>query len=117
MAEDTQNFQTDTKMVVQFDKTRGLWNWRVISRGTTSIGGTLPKTVWGDGYTETIVSASKLAAYKMKEVVGSDAVGVGITFHTTDSGMIRVGVSSLGPTGFTGGRGQYLTAERFTKGS
>ena len=116
MAVDARNFQTDTKMVVQFDKTRGLWNWKVITAGTTSIGGTLPKTEHG-GYTETIVTASKLAAYKMKEVVGPDVVGSGITFHTTDSGVIRVGISTLGPTGFMGGRGQYATMEKFTKGS
>ena len=116
MAVDAQNFQTDTKMVVQFDKTRGLWNWKVITAGTTSIGGTLPKSEQG-GYSETIVTASKLAAYKMKEVVGSSVVGTGITFHTTDSGVIRVGVSSLGPSGFMGGKGSYATVERFSKGS
>ena len=116
MAVDAQNFQTDTKMVVQFDKGRGLWNWKVITAGTTSIGGTLPKTETG-GYTETIVTASKYAAYKMKEVVGPSVVGTAITFHTTDSGVIRVGVSTLGPTGFMGGKGQYATMEKFKKGS
>lgn len=116
MAADVQNFQTDTKFQVDFDKGRGLWKWAVITAGTVSIGGTHPKVVV-TGYSESMITAIKYATYKMKETIGDSVVGTGITFHTTDAGIIRVGVSSLGPTGFTGGRGQYLTAERFTKGS
>lgn len=116
MAADVQNFQTDTKFQVEFDKGRGLWKWLVITAGTVSIGGTHPK-VEVTGYSESMITAIKLATYKMKETIGESVVGTGITFHTTDAGAIRVGLSTLSPIGFTGGRGQYLTAERFTKGS
>ena len=111
-----QNFQTDTKLRVAFDSSRGLWKWSVVTSGTVSIGGTEPR-VETNGYSESMITAVKTGAYKMRTVIGDGVIGTGVTFHTNDAGVIRLGISTLSPLGYTGGRGSSITVERFSKGS
>ncbi len=116
---DARNFATDTKLVVRWDASEGkvgLWEWAVITAGTVGVGGSLPQLRVA-GHQTSLINALDKGKQKMLQAVPIDVIGAGTTFHTTKAGVIRTGISTLGPTGFVGGRGAWLTTEKFTKNS
>tara|TARA_B100001996_G_scaffold95802_1_gene71773 strand:+ start:159 stop:530 length:372 start_codon:yes stop_codon:yes gene_type:complete len=118
MAIDARNFATDTKLVVQWDTTAtpSQWEWQVVTQGTVGIGGSLPNLFQSGNATSLKVAIDK-GTEKMLQAVPLDVIGAGTTFHRTAAGVIRTGISTLGPTGFVGGRGAWLTTEKYTKNS
>ncbi len=62
-------------------------------------------------------SSENLNLDKLQKDISSEIVviGAGTTLHRTAAGVIRTGISTLGPTGFVGGRGGWLVTERFKK--
>ena len=112
---DARNFATDTKLVVMWDASEGkvgLWKWEVLTKGTVSIGGTLTG-INTTGHAGSLKVAIDKGAEKMMQWVPIDVIGAGTTFHRTKAGVIRCGVSTLGPTGFVGARGGWLVTEKF----
>tara|TARA_B100000902_G_scaffold104236_1_gene106469 strand:+ start:2072 stop:2455 length:384 start_codon:yes stop_codon:yes gene_type:complete len=114
MAIDARNFATDTKLVVQWDTTAtpSQWEWQVVTQGTVGIGGTLPNLFQSGNATSLKVAIDK-GTEKMLQAVPIDVIGAGTTFHRTAAGVIRTGISTLGPTGFVGARGGWLVQEQF----
>ena len=114
MAIDARNFATDTKLVVQWDTTAtpSQWVWQVVTQGTVGIGGTLPNLFQSGNATSLKVAIDK-GTEKMLQAVPIDVIGAGTTFHRTAAGVIRTGISTLGPTGFVGARGGWLVQEQF----
>ena len=114
MAIDARNFATDTKLIVKWDTTAtpSQWEWVVVTQGTIGIGGTLHDLQSSGNATSLKVAIDK-GAEKMLQAVPIDVIGAGTTFHRTAAGVIRTGISTLGPTGFVGARGGWLVQEKF----
>tara|TARA_B100000902_G_scaffold141817_1_gene139535 strand:- start:929 stop:1324 length:396 start_codon:yes stop_codon:yes gene_type:complete len=115
MAIDARNFATDTKLTVKWDASKGkvgLWRWSVVTDGTVGAGGSLPE-LSSQGHSTSLKVAIDKGTEKMLQAVPIDVIGAGTTLHRTAAGVIRTGISTLGPTGFVGGRGGWLVTERF----
>ena len=115
MAVDARNFATDTRLIVSWDATEGkvgLWQWAVVTKGTVGVGGSL-SDLRVSGHAGSLKVAIDKGTEKMLQAVPIDVIGAGTTFHRTASGVIRTGISTLGPTGFVGARGGWLVQEKF----
>lgn len=116
MSIDARNVSTDTKLVVKWTTitTPSQWEWRVVTKGTVSYGGTLTDSNYF-GYSESYDIAAQKGMEKMLQVCPLDVVGAGTTWHPHGTNVIRTSNGNPKPQKWVGNRGAWVTNKRYTK--